>query len=240
VTPERETRERAVWKAALAPTAECIPLEQLGSALSEVQRTHVSSCPRCQAELALFEEFEASAPVEGEGAAVTWIARDLERRAAGAPPALPRWRAWARIPAWRFSGALAALVMLAGVTAYVSRNRGMLEPGGPSTPVYRSQAVVVSAPLGDLDTAPAEFRWQAVPGAASYTVEVLEVDRHSLWKADSRETHAAVPAQLRRVIVPGKTLVWEVTAKDGAGASIGTSGAQRFRVRTKKAIGGEL
>lgn len=238
--PDRQDSERAVWKSALAPTAECIPLEQLGSALSEMQRTHLASCPRCQAELALWEEFDTSAPVEAEGAAVTWIARELERRSVAPPAAAPWWKAWARTPAWRLSGALAALVVLAGVTAFLSRNRGVLEPGGSTAPVYRSQAVVVSTPLGDLDAAPAEFRWQAVPGAVTYIIEVLEVDRHSLWKADTHETHAAVPAQVRRLILPGKTLVWEVTAKDGAGASLGTSGAQKFRLKTKKTLGGEL
>jgi hypothetical protein len=34
-------------------------------------------------------------------------------------------------------------------------------------------------------------------------------------------------------LVPGKTVLWEVTALDGSGTVLAQSGTQRFRVRVK-------
>jgi len=240
--PERETREQAAWTAALTPSPDCVPIERLAETLTETESRHVSGCPRCQTELALFQEFNEPVPRAEDGAATAWIAQELRRRAAAKPaPRTSWWKIWLSIPAYRWSGALAAILVMAGAFAvYTSRSHTGYIPGITDEGSYRSQSVVVSSPVGDVDNAPVEFRWQPAPGAATYEIEVLEVDHHSLWKAGTVETHLAIPAGIRGVMAPGKTLLWEVTARNASRGTIATSGKQKFRVRTKKSVGGEL
>lgn len=242
MTPSGDARERTIWKEALAPAPDCIPIQKLAEPLSETDTKHLASCPRCQAELALWQEFNASAPRAEEGAAVAWIAQELRRRSAAKPARQPGW--WQRlmpVPVYRLSGALAAVLLLAGgVTVYTLRSHSGVAPKVVEEGALRSQAVTVLAPLGDLDARPLELRWQPVPAAATYQAEILEVDRHGLWKSETPQTRLAIPGNIRALMAPGKTLLWEVTARSSSGTLLGTSGLQKFRVKVKKSIGGEL
>ena len=138
-------------------------------------------------------------------------------------------------PAFKLSGALAAVLILSGALAVftVRSNRGSLPHSGGEGGL-RSQAVAVDAPVGDLDSRPVELRWQAVPGAATYSVEILEVDRHSLWKSATAQIRLSIPANIRALMAPGKTLLWQVSAVNSSGAVLATSGFQKFRVKVKK------
>jgi hypothetical protein len=40
----------------------------------------------------------------------------------------------------------------------------------------------------------------------------------------------SLPATLVRQFVPGKTVLWDVTARDAAGTPLAASGVQRFHV----------
>ncbi|MEO8660377.1 MAG: hypothetical protein ABI693_18045 [Bryobacteraceae bacterium] len=230
--------ERALWKAALAATPACLALERFAEALTEAERRHTESCPRCQAELALWQEFDSSPATAEEGAAVTWIAAELKRRAT--TEATPWWKKWLFAPVpYRLAGSLAVLVLMAGVALYITRtNSGTGETSGE--PVYRSQQVQVIAPVGDLEAAPAQLKWQPVAGSAVYRVEVMEVDRHSLWSTETRDASVTLPAAVRALIVPGKTLLWEVTVRNSTGGAAASSGIQKFRLKSKSKLGGEL
>jgi hypothetical protein len=106
-----------------------------------------------------------------------------------------------------------------------------LPPDIDATPlVFRSDALAVVGPSGDLEQAPTELRWQPSPGAASYSVQLMEVDRVELWKAESIEPSVSLPPAVRARIVPGKPLLWRVMAKDVSGRTVAASEIQRFRV----------
>src|SRR5207302_8074802 len=90
-------------------------------------------------------------------------------------------------------------------------------------------------PAGDLDRPPAELSWEPVAAAASYSVEVMEVDRSPVWHANVAQPGVALPETVRARLVPGKPLLWQVVAKDTAGKTIATSPIQRFRVTTQHA-----
>lgn len=237
-----EPDERKVWQAALAPTPECIPIPKLAEPLSETDAKHLAACPRCQSELTLWREFNESAPRAEEGAAVAWISGELRRRSAVQPPrARSWWRRWAPVPSYRWSAGLAAVLLIAAsVALYNSRTRRQLAPEPAGEGALRSQGVAVVSPLGDLDVPPAELSWQAVAGAASYQVQILEVDRHVLWETETRQSHIAIPDDIRTAMWPGKTLIWEVTARNSSGAPVAASGPRRFRVKVKKIDGGDL
>lgn len=240
--PFGESPAHSAWKAALAPSPDCIAIEKLAEPLSGADAEHLARCPRCQAELALWNGFNEPAQSAEEGAAGTWVARELRRRSAATPARRQAW--WQRllsVPAYRLSGALAAILLLAGgIAVYNLRSRTALVAGVDGEGALRSQTVVLVAPLGDLDARPAELRWQPVPAAATYMVEILEVDRHSLWKSETAQTRSSIPGNIRALMAPGKTLLWQVSATNSSGASLATSGFQKFRVKVKKAKGEEL
>ena len=239
--PLGESGEHATWKSALASSPDCIAIEKLAEPLSGTDAKHLAGCPRCQSELALWREFNEPAPRAEDGAAVAWIAQELRRRSSAHPVAKAAW--WQRlmpVPVYRLSGALAASLLLAGgIAVYTLRSHTGVVSDTEGAGALRSQSVVLISPVGDLDSPPAEFRWQPVVAAASYTVEIVEVDRHSVWRSETPQTRFAIPANVRALMAPGKTLLWQVTAANSRG-SLATSGFQKFRVRVKKTVGEEL
>ncbi len=254
--------DRKGLAAALAPTDACATIEQL-SRLCGADRAggadaraaeHVAGCLRCRTELALLKAFESASPRPGEEAVASWIVARLERdvaRMTGAPQAPSKLRGTGEDqPRWRglltfrpVAGALAiAAAMLLVVLNVPWRDRGppALSPdvgGGPA--VFRSDSVAVVGPAGDLDEPPAELRWEATPGAVSYSVQMMEVDRTEVWNAQSQKASLLLPATVRARIVPGKPLLWQVVAKDGAGKTVAASEVQRFRVRVRRPRSGE-
>ena len=94
--------------------------------------------------------------------------------------------------------------------------------------VYRSQEIRVVSPVGDVQQVPRRLQWQSFPGAQLYKVGVMEVDNSSLWKAETKETSVEIPASLRAKMLPGKPILWQVTAVDARGRVLGTSQIQRF------------
>ena len=220
----------------LQPTDECIAIDRFGTTLTDAEKAHVEICTRCEAELALWHEFTDSKPTADEGAAVQWIVAELRRRtAAGRAPAPARaggWLSSLRLRVVMGPAAAAAAAMLAvGVFGYLAWDpEPRIGPSALGEPVYRTVTVQVVAPTGDVHEAPAELAWVAVDGAARYEVQVLEIDRTVLWRTTSVSQRVLLPSSLVEQIVPGKTLLWEVTALDGSGTSIATSGPQRFRV----------
>jgi hypothetical protein len=222
-------------KAALSPTPDCLPPERFGEALVAREQAHVDSCARCQGELALWREFEDSSPIEGEGAAVQWIVAELARRNAApaqTPSVMRGW--WTTRTVRRWAAALGTIVVAVGV-GYLAWDR---EPGIRSQtgtqPVYRSGQVRVVSPIGDVSTVPSTLEWMAFDQAISYDIEVTEVDRTPLLRATSPVPRFELPRPLVEKLVPGKTVLWEVRARNASNEVIGESGAQQVRVLLPK------
>lgn len=246
---DRALEDRELWRQALATTEACPAPEELvrvsrdGRPERAAPRAHVDGCVQCQTELAMFKEFQSAATDPNEAAAVSWITAELERRfdqivaAPTAPVAVlarpVRWyRRFNRRPVRVAALASAGLLILFGVGLNL---RGVQEPelnsnaaGGPA--VLRSDELIALAPVGDLKQPPSQLRWQAAPGAAHYLVTVMEVDRTELWKSESTETSISLPAAIRKAIVPGKTLLWQVTAMAADQRTLGSSKTLSFRV----------
>lgn len=231
-------------KSALGPTTDCRPIELLISILdrpsSDAERgateAHLSGCPHCQTELALYRNFEAG-PRAGEEADVAWIASQLRDRSREFRPAGVPW--WKQILRPRvlapMSVALACLVVAITVGLQFRSGSDLPLNTRAGSGVMRSQTVTVVSPLGDIARQPTGLRWQAVAGASRYEARLVEVDGTELWKIESRGEEAAIPADVRDRIVPRKTLLWEVTARDQGGKAIASSGLQRFRLEPQTA-----
>jgi hypothetical protein len=215
----------------LAATPECVPLERLAETLGADEQRHVDNCVRCQSELALFREFEESPPASGEGADVSSIVAALARRQAATPDRTARTRfAGLTSAPWRWTMAAAALAFIT-TGVYLMRDR---EPAvreiSNSSLTYRVLRLDVRGPVGDVASAPTVLEWVAPKGAVSYDVDLLEVDRKPLWRTTSSVSHVDLPAFIVRQLVPGKAVLWEVRAKNGANHVVAESGTQEFRV----------
>lgn len=238
--------DRDILKSTLAATPECLAPEQL-EALLDGKNTHphVASCPRCQAELALLKSFESDTPLADEGAAVAWISSQLDRQLDSIKhPGRARARAtvqnlepqsWmSRIfgqGGFRWALPVAAVAAVAIVSALLlqSPTAPQLQASKGGQPVvYRSQEVIVIGPVGDLKEVPQQLQSQAFSGAENYKFEVMEIDQTLLWTGATKEVSIAIPAPIRAKMLPGKPILWQVTALDGQGHVLGTSQIQRF------------
>lgn len=216
----------------LQPTPACISLERLGTELTAAERAHVDECARCQAELALWEAFnEPSRDDDAERESVEWIVARLQQariaaRAAGVPTPARK----VGFPPFRALLGVAAAIMVAATLGYVVWD-GEPAVGPPVTEqVYRTASIEIVSPSGDIAGPPTALVWVASPAAARYDVRVQEVDGVVMWRATSLSPRVDLPDDVISRIVPGKTLMWEVTALDDSGKAVAQSGAQRFRV----------
>ena len=223
--------ERSAPDRALRPSADCIPIERFGEAWTAGEAEHLAGCARCQTELAVWQAFDASTPTADEGAAVQWIVAELARRAAQAPSSVPDRAWWWRThPRWV---AAAATIAIAAVVGY-----GMWDPEPgirvrqDAPLVYRSVRVQAIAPVGDIAAAPHVLEWAPLSGAVVYDIQMMEVDRVPLWYGSASSTRIEIPSGVVARLVPGKTVWWEVTARNASGAALAESGMQRFRVAT--------
>lgn len=223
---------RDALNAALQRTPDCVPVDRFEDPLSSDEQRHVDQCVRCQAELALWREFQSSAPGADEGVAVEWIAAELRRRRAS--DAVPARRPVRWLPfRWQTIGLSAAAILTLAV-GYVASNR---EPGvrvPQEIRTYRSEQIRAVSPVGDVAAGPEGLSWFPVDGAVRYDVEILEVDRTPLFQASPTNPRLELPQTVVARFLPGKTILWRVRALDRGGRTFAQSGDQRFRVRVSR------
>jgi hypothetical protein len=139
---------------------------------------------------------------------------------------------------WLWAGSLRPALALAVVLLAVVGGYYLINPAVPRLPTdigsspeaTRSLTVAVRAPIGDQAAVPDRLQWEAVSGAARYHVRLSEVDRREIWSNDTVDTAIDLPPDVRARIVPGKTLVWQVTAIGASNAPVAESNAERFRL----------
>lgn len=216
----------------LQPTRDCIPIEQFGSPLTGANRDHLAVCTRCQAEFALWQAFSDSKPQPDEDAAVRWVTAELRQRTAqqatGGPVSAGRWRP--RVHTRTYMTAAASLLLAAAVGYTLWDPEPHVDEVAVSEQTYRTARVQVLTPSGELAAAPTELKWVTVDGAVRYDVRVLEVDGTQIWNSSTPDTLIALPAAIVEQFVAGKTIVWDVTARNRAGDPVAVSGRHQFRV----------
>lgn len=230
-----------MWQDAASAGEDCLQLEVLERLAEDPSAdrkaaVHLSGCTHCQTELAMLKSFQAAEPSANEGAAVAWIAAQLQRQqsAPAKPSAVARvsfWRNMFRVP--YLAGAAALIVVLAlGISLY-KPDSGKNPVNGNNTGIgsYRTGDIKLLSPTGDLTQVPTEFRWEAFPGAASYKVELTDVLGQTLANATAEQTSLAIPDAMKSNMRPGKPLNWKVTAVDASGKTMASSNPERFEVK---------
>lgn len=236
-----KTNTTKIWQEAAGGTQDCLPLEVLEQMMDNTSRdakaaAHLAGCAHCQTELAMLKNFEQSTPSADEGAAVAWIAAQLERQQT-APVAqmktarVPFWRTMFRVPYLAGAAALAA-VLIVGISLYhgSSDGPGKINPNIGSGP-FRSGAVHLVSPIADQSVAPAEFRWDTVQGASIYTLELKDVAGITLATAKSSQNVLPVTPEMKANMISGKPLKWKVTALNADGKEIANSSTEQFKVK---------
>jgi hypothetical protein len=228
------------WQAAAAAGEDCLPLEVLEKFLENAPAdmkaaAHLSSCAHCQTELSLLKDFEAAIPSADEGAAVAWIAAQLQRRqsAPAEPLSVARvsfWRNMFRVPYLAGAAALAAVLVLA-ISLYNSGSAPGPISGHDYGTTYRSGEVKLLSPAGDQGQAPGEFRWEAVQGAASYKVELTDALGRFLASATSTQPQLAATPEMIAAMKTGMPIRWKVTALDASGKNIAESSGGNFKIK---------
>lgn len=230
-----------IWQDAVSATSECPGIEMLeqvmeGTAQDAGTQNHVSTCPHCQQEIAMLRKFESAEASPDEGAAVAWIAAQLQRNQnkAEAQPvrqAVPFWRSLFRVP---YMAAAAAVILAAtlGISVYLNdfKKPSIDHNIGFDSPL-RSGQIRLTNPAGDLTQLPEKMTWEAVSGAASYSVVIkaMDIDHTLVWQGRSSENSLTVSPELKSKIRPGKPLTWKVTAIGSTGKELAT-GEGRFRI----------
>jgi len=239
---------RSILNEALKAKAGCLTPQELEKLAADASASHphLSECAHCEGELAMLKMFESSEPLRGEGAAVAWISARLEKRLDQIKnPSLAR-KADAANVSWMSrlfgSGNMrwvfpVTAVLVVALTSAVLLRRSQ-EPqlnanAGQGPAVYRSQEVGITGPSGELPEAPKTLQWKAFPGASGYKIEVMEIDENPLWSGETHEQILTIPAAIRAKMLPGKPVLWKVTALDGRGAVLAVSQVQRLSVQRK-------
>jgi hypothetical protein len=211
-------------RAAFQPAPDCPDIGELGRYLHQPEGcppsigAHVSQCFVCQAELELMRQFDSAEILPEEELPLKHITQKLAK--ARVPPKRDhKARIWA---------AAACLLVTSGAVYYWRQAEPVIS-GGPSQ-VLRTQQLRLTMPAGDQTSVPAGFRWEPFAGAASYHLKVMEVDRTTIWENKVNGPGVTTPTTLAAKIVPGKTLLWEVSALDSVGHTIATSEALAFRI----------
>jgi hypothetical protein len=244
----RSMMNRSLLNQALKAKAGCLTPQELEKLAADASASHphLSECAHCEGELAMLKMFESSEPLPGEGAAVAWISARLEKRMDQIKdPGLARKAAHANV-SWisRLFGSgnmrwvlPVTAVLIVAITSAVLLRRSQ-EPqlnanAGQGPAVYRSQEVAVTGPFGELPEAPKTLQWKAFPGASGYKIEVMEIDENPLWSGETPERILTLPAAIRAKMLPGKPVLWKVTALDGQGRVLAVSQMQRVWVQRK-------
>lgn len=223
-------RGREILRDAVGMTADCVPIERFGN-LTRAEQTHVTACAHCEAELVLYHQFVANEPAPHEGGAVQWIAAETARRRAVEPPS-PRAR-WSWFGGRTFAALAAALIMLAGLgSLLIDRQPSIATPQGDNT--YRGTAIRATRPVGEVTRAPEVLEWQPVPGAARYDVVISEVDGTTMWRGATTGAAVTLPQVVVSRFASGRSVTWEVTARDASGAVVAASSVQRFTVQPRR------
>ena len=236
------------WKEAVSATRSCLSVEELepfvGSdapqASSSKGAAHLAECPHCRTELAMLKKFEEAAPLPDEGAAVAWITAQLQRNQRSSAPSASKsptsfWRNFFARPYFAAAASLVFVVTL-GLVLYIFERpkEPILNAGLPNNQIVRSGAIKLLSPANDLQAPPAEFKWEAFPGATGYAIQVSEGDGNTVWSGKSATTSIVVTPELKSKMHPGKTLLWKATALDATGKAIATSNQQAFKVTNHK------
>jgi hypothetical protein len=201
---------------------------------------HLADCVVCQAEHVLIRSFTHGRIALAERRPVRAIVRELRRRERRTfDPSSASRMVGCELPlssSCRVALAVAVVLLAAAGGHEIStstRPPDLNAQGSIGGGASRSLAVELVAPQGGQATVPRRLEWRPLTGAVRYSARLSEMDRHELWSIETSATAVDLPAPVRALVAPAKTLMWHVTAYDANAAPIGESPPARFRLEQR-------
>lgn len=183
---------------------------------------HLMQCALCRTELAMIDRFMDAELSQEEEKDVDWIVERLQlpgsehafekNHASWRQEAGSRRRLWSGFE--KFGAIAAALLVVVAGSLYFGTTGLDLGDTRPPGDVERAVLELLD-PSGEQTAPPRFLEWREVPGAASYSVSLLEVDHSELWKGQSVSTRVALPEEIQKRMIPGRRFLWRVTARAG-------------------------
>ena len=199
--------------------------ESLDPEVSAFIKQHVAACDACAAALS----FLAAAPVAGEPA----LPMDVEARSETLLRAVATPRRRTVILVWpRLLQAAAGIVFVVAL-GVVGHRLFVTPPAETDLGELRGRAALeLIEPAGRVAAPPRELRWVAHPLAAAYRVTVYDEKLATLWSADTADARPAIVLdKAAQDALQGRgRFVWQVSALDQIGATIGHSTAVSVEV----------
>lgn len=227
-----------ILRESLAATADCPPLPELLEVPHQAAlQAHIAACPHCQTELALASHLQQPA----DAAVVLSISRRLAQvnwadagRTGIVEPARSFWHKLFH-PRLLAPASLALATVMGLVTVVQMRHPGSKEtfhatPREIGSQELRSQRVRGLFPLGLVSSAPKLCSWEPMQSAVQYEIRLMEVDHTPVWQQRVYTNNAKIPVGEVSKMLPGRRMLWEVTALGQAGQALATSGTLEFTV----------
>lgn len=241
--------ERELFRNALGPGADCLPVEKLEILMDAGTKApasadlaqHVQTCAHCRTELELLRSFHSAEARPDDEQAVRQVTERLRSRSqeifarpsATASAKTIWWKTWFSLGSYSTAKLAFAAVLGILVVGLQLRHSGPPQLGPvvhTGEELLRSYTIAILAPAGDLQKVPERVEWQPVAGAMKYEVRLLEVNRTEMWKMDTDRTYFNLPSNVQARIVPGKTINVQVSAFDAAGRRLAESELVPFRL----------
>ena len=143
---------------------------------------------------------------------------------------LPARRAGRSFAGW---GLALAAVLALGIGLLVelrSRDLPDLPPPPAAGETYRGASVLLAAPEGELQAAPERFEWEAVRGAVSYRVRIVDPLGEEIWSGTAERPALDLPVDAAAKLQTAVLYSWTVEAVDAGGQRIAGSEALKFRI----------
>jgi len=224
---------RSAWSPADGhPSPETFLSWEMETLPSEERRRieeHVAHCPVCAAERDLARLFEEAEAGEDVDFIVARLEKKKEARVIPIAPARAVARPSRVSPFWGL--AAAALLAITFGVLFQMRQAPPALPDPGAAGVFRGAELRLVSPVGELEQAPGELRWEEVPGARSYRWRLISVDGTVLGEGTVPGSRARLPESLIRSLKPAVVYTWTVEALDAQDGRLALSEPVRFRVR---------
>lgn len=115
---------------------------------------------------------------------------------------------------FRFAFGLLGVLLIAAAAGYLTLNH-LRERAVLRSPALKLELL---EPVGKISRPPAIFRWTPVLHAEDYRLELIDDSLQPVYSSGTYlVTEHAIPAEVRAMIVRGRTYVWSIKALDGDG-----------------------
>jgi hypothetical protein len=194
---------------------------------------HLAACSRCSRRFAVLREVKRdlqphvdSYVVSVPSAAGSAALREAALRGlASLSPAPASLHPALRLRRWAFAALFFLIIATAGVYFALSSIQARSELRSPAP------TLTLVSPVGSLRDVPSFLRWKPFHNAESYMLEIVDDGLERLFSSSTYLiTELRLPAEVRSRLVPGRTYVWSVMAKDIDG-NIMTTRSASFAIR---------